>query len=262
MLNLNKVGRPLCRIDKGKYNNMLVSVSEESRGDAKDDDELMKEFKRLQISNDSKFQIVPDLTKERQILYITGASGSGKSTFTRKYIEELKKKKKDTPIYLFSALKEDESLDSINPQRITIDESLIDDPITLEELSDSVCIFDDIDVIPNKKIREAVYNLLNQILETGRHTRTWCIVTNHLPTNGRETRRILNESHMFIYFPNSANGRIKYFLQEYVGLDKKAIIYIKKQQSRWACIYKHYPQIYLLEREVGLLSELNDDEEK
>ena len=120
MLNLNKVGRPLCRIDKGKYNNMLVSVSEESRGDAKDDDELMKEFKRLQISNDSKFQIVPDLTKERQILYITGASGSGKSTFTRKYIEELKKKKKDTPIYLFSALKEDESLDSIKPQRITI----------------------------------------------------------------------------------------------------------------------------------------------
>ena len=42
MLNLNKVGRPLCRIDKGKYNNMLVSVSEESRDDAKDDDELMK----------------------------------------------------------------------------------------------------------------------------------------------------------------------------------------------------------------------------
>jgi Mor family transcriptional regulator len=49
---------------------------------------------------------------------------------------------------------------------------LIDDPITLEELSDSVSIFDDIDVIPNKKVREAVYSLLNQILETGRHTRT------------------------------------------------------------------------------------------
>jgi hypothetical protein len=65
---------------------------------------------------------------------------------------------------------------------------------------------------------------------------------------------------MFIYFPNSANGRIKYFLQEYVGLDKKAIIYIKKQQSRWACIWKHYPMIYMLEREVGLLSELNPDE--
>ena len=99
MLNLNKVGRPLCRIDKGKYNNMVVSVSDEPQGDKKDDDELMKEFKRLQISNDSKFQIVPDLTKERQILYITGASGSGKSTFTRRYIEELKKKKN---IYRFT----------------------------------------------------------------------------------------------------------------------------------------------------------------
>ena len=57
-------------------------------------------------------------------------------------------------------------------------------------------------------------------------------------------------------------AELNIFLQEYVGLDKKAIIYIKKQQSRWACIYKHYPQIYVLEREVGLLSELNDDEEK
>ena len=29
---------------------------------------------------------------------------------------------------------------------------------------ESVCIFDDIDVISDKKIREAVYNILNQIL--------------------------------------------------------------------------------------------------
>jgi hypothetical protein len=69
MLNLNKVGRPLCRIDKGKYNNMVVSVSDEPQGDRKDDDELMKEFKRLQISNDSKFQIVPDLTRATNPIY-------------------------------------------------------------------------------------------------------------------------------------------------------------------------------------------------
>ena len=98
MLNLNKVGKPLCRVDKGKYNNMLVSVTDQQND--KDDDTIMKEFKRLSISNESKFQLVPDLTTERQIVYITGPSGSGKSTFTRKYIEELKKKKKDIPIYL------------------------------------------------------------------------------------------------------------------------------------------------------------------
>jgi predicted AAA+ superfamily ATPase len=261
MLNLNKIGRPLCKIEKGRYNNMLVSVTDQfNNKEDEESDELIKEFKRLQIPNESKFQIIPDLTKERQILYVTGPSGSGKSTFTRKYIEELKKKKKDIPIYLFSALKEDESLDSVNPQRIVLDESLIEDPISLEELSDSICIFDDIDVLPDKKIREAVYKLLNWILETGRHTRTYCIVTNHLPTNGRDSRRILNEAHCFVYFPSSASGRIKYFLQEYVGLDKRTITYIKKQNTRWCCIFKHFPQVFVLEHEVGLLNTLNDDD--
>ena len=102
---------------------------------------------------------------------------------------------------------------------------------------------------------------MNQLLEAGRHTRTYVIVTNHLPTNGKDTRRILNESHCFVYFPSSASGRIKYFLQEYLGLDKNTIIYIKKQHTRWCCIFKHYPQVYLLEREVGLLNELNPDED-
>jgi tRNA A37 threonylcarbamoyladenosine biosynthesis protein TsaE len=40
------------------------------------------------------FQLVPDTSHERDILYITGASGSGKSTFTRQYIEQYKKNTK------------------------------------------------------------------------------------------------------------------------------------------------------------------------
>ena len=109
-------------------------------------------------------------------------------------------------------------------------------------------------------MRDAVYNSLNQILETGRHTRTYCTVTNHLATNAKDTRRILNETHIFVYFPSSAGGRIKYFLQEYVGLDKKTIKYIKQQNTRWCAIFKNYPQIFLLEREIGLLNTLNDDD--
>jgi adenylylsulfate kinase-like enzyme len=58
------------------------------------------------IANSNTCQI---LTREREILYITGCSGSGKFTYTRKFIEQLKKAKKDIPIYLFSALPDDES---------------------------------------------------------------------------------------------------------------------------------------------------------
>ena len=211
MLNLNKVGRPLCKVEKGKYNGYIVSVSDQQPNEEEDNEELIKEFKRLKIPNDSRFQHMPDTTREREILYITGCSGSGKSTYTRKFIEQLKKAKKDIPIYLFSALPDDESLDSVKPLRIQLDESLIEDPIDIKEFADSVVLFDDIDVIHDKKIREAVYKIMNMGLEIGRHYKINMVITNHLPTNGRDTRRILNEASSFTYFPHSANAKIKYF---------------------------------------------------
>lgn len=260
MLNLNKVGRPLCKIEKGKYNGMVVSVSTDHNGGG-EGDELIREFKRLEIPNEAKFQQVADTTKEREILYITGCSGSGKSTYTRKFIEQLKKVKKDIQVYLFSALNEDESLDSVEPKRIQLDESLVDDPIDIKEFENSVVIFDDVDVIPDKKIREAVMKIMNLALEVGRHHKVNMVITNHLPTNGRDTRRILNEASSFTYFPHSANARIKYFLTEYVGIDKKMVTYFKKQNTRAVTIFKHYPMCYLCDHQVGLVSAYDDDED-
>ena len=112
-----------------------------------------------------------------------------------------------------------------------------------------------------KKHREAVYKILNSILETGRHTKTSCINTNHLPTNKGETRRILNESHIVVYFPHSGSVRgVNYLLTEYVGLSKKEIIGIKKMPSRWCCIFKNYPQIIMTEKSMWFVGE-NPDEE-
>ena len=157
------------------------------------------DFKHLKIANESKFQQIPDTAKEREIIYITGPSGSGKSTYTRMFLEEYKKKFKDREIYLFSSLKEDESLDKIKPKRFKIDDTLWKDPIQAEELKESVCIFDDIDVISDKKIKEAVYSIMNNVLEIGRHFKIKPIIINHLPTNGRETRRILNEAMQYVF---------------------------------------------------------------
>ena len=260
MLNLNKVGRPLARIDGGKYSGRVVSVSDQflNSKQQEPDDSLIQEFRQLKIANDSKFQHIPDTTKEREILYITGPSGSGKSTYTRKYLEQYKKKYKNRPIYLFSSLPSDDSLDKVGPKRVKLSEGIHMDPIKVEELRESICIFDDIDVISDKKIREAVYDILNQVLEIGRHYKIHCVVTNHLPTNGKDTRRILNEAHTVTYFPHSAGGKIKYLLEEYVGLDRKQISHMKKQHSRACTIFKNYPQCFMLEHEVGLLN-LHDD---
>ena len=99
--------------------------------------------------------------------------------------------------------------------------SLISDPLTGDDFRDSMVIFDDIDVISNKKHRDAVYNLLNALLETGRHTKTSVFISNHLPTAGKDTRRVLNEAHSVIWFPHSGSGvGMKRLLCDYLGLDK------------------------------------------
>ena len=80
MLSLDRIGVPFAKIVGGKYNNEVVSVSEDLTAD--------KSFRYLGISNDAKFHLIPNEKTEREILYITGPSGSGKSTFVRKYLEQ------------------------------------------------------------------------------------------------------------------------------------------------------------------------------
>ena len=253
-LNFNQVGKPVAMIKGGKYDKKLIYINP----DLNDHDAT--DFKHLKIANESKFQQVPDTTTERQILYITGPSGSGKSTYTRMFLEEYKRKYKDREIYLFSSLKEDESLDKIKPKRFKIDDSLWKDPLNAEELKESVCNFDDIDVITDKKIKEAVYKIMDNVLEIGRHFKITAVITNHLPTNGLFTRRILNEAHCYIFFPHSAGGKIRYLLQEYLDIDKKMVSYFKNANSRWCCIFKNFPMAYMLEHEIGMLHANEDDD--
>ena len=56
------------------------------------------------------------------------------------------------------------------------------------------------------------------------------------------------------YFSRSAGGKIKHTLEEYVGLDRKQISYMKKQHSRACAIFENYPQCFTLEHEISLLN--------
>ena len=253
--NFSGTGKPVAIITGGKYDKKTISLE----SDANEKDQT--NFKKLTISMDSKFCPVPNTTAERDILYITGCSGSGKSTFTRMYLEQYKKKYKNREIYMFSSLKEDKSLDSIKPKRFKIDDSLYLDPIKIEDLKESIIVFDDIDVLSDKRIKEAVYDILNQALEIGRHFSVSIICTNHLPTNGIYTRRILNEASLIVYFPASAGGKVKYLLIEYLDIDKKQIRYWKQCHTRWVLIGKNYKQYYITEHELGLLNIDSDNEE-
>ena len=156
--NWNAIGKRVAIVKNNKsYEKKAIYVNP----DADSEDEG---FSSMHLDN-GQFQLVPDPHTERQILYITGPSGSGKSFFTENYIKQWQKINRKGNVYVFSAIKSDESLDDIsNLKRINIGENLIDDEIQAEDLPEGcMTVFDDIDVISNKKVRDAVYTLLNQI---------------------------------------------------------------------------------------------------
>jgi hypothetical protein len=255
MFNTNKIGRPVCRIDGGEDNNEIIYL--DSEANTNKSGKLKKNyFNKLQI-NDGKLQQIPDTTSERQCIMCVGASGSGKSFYSNNYIKEYKKSYKKNPVYFFSVLNDDTSINNKLVKRVNIDDTWINEPLTLEDVNNCLCVFDDIEMIKDKKIKESVFSFINSILTTGRHTNTSIILTVHYP-NSNYIRNFLNECHCFVYFPYGSNRSTNYVLENYIGINKKDISYIKKLKSRWACIFKNYPQCVLTENNLFTLSDLDN----
>jgi len=246
--NFSKEGFPLAIVKGGKENGSKLYLNDK-------ENEKIKTFTKINLK-DGMFQIIPNTKRERDVILIVGASGSGKSTFTRNYVIEYHKTYKDRPIYLFSHLDEDKTLDDLKLiKRIKIGDNLLEDPLTSKDFKDCLVLFDDVEIITQKILKRSVYQLMEEIAKTGRHFNTSLIMISHTGV-GNEMRTILNETHMFVYFPFSMN--LKYTLEKYLNIDQKQIKQIKATKSRWAVIFKNYPQAVLTEKHAFVLSA--DDE--
>lgn len=216
-------------------------------------------FKEIKCKNNEYIQHTPHKSNERQILYITGASGSGKSYYVNKYGNEYRKKFKNNPIYLFSSVQEDTSLKIPDLKRVKLDEGFLNAELTASDFKDSLVIFDDTDVINNKLILKKVNLILDTILQTGRHHGTSIIYTSHTACNGNQTKVILNEAHSVTIYPSGLGGRsLRYLLDQYFGLEKEQIRKIKRLPSRWTTIVRSYPIIVLYEKGAYILNDKDD----
>ena len=179
----------------------------------------------MQLNDDAKFEPRPNTKNERDILYIAGPSGSGKSWYTKMYLLNYKLLFPDNKIYMFSKLFEDKSLEEVQIERVMIDERLISEPFDVYDFSNCVVIMDDIDALREKDLKNAIYDLKNEILECGRHTHTTLILTSHLACKGHETKSILNEAHSLVFFMKSGMP-VKHLLKSYLGMEEKQIKYL------------------------------------
>jgi hypothetical protein len=255
-----KSGNKLTISDMKKLSKWLKSDSEINELYSDEFENKYKDVKKKYNEIDQKEivlnsgEIVPYPNSDtREVLYIAGASGSGKSTYTAKYIEQYKKAFPKNKVYVFSRLEEDIAFDNLKIIRIKLNDEILDDPIQTSELSNSLCIFDDIATIPDEEIKKTVLKLRDDILETGRHNNIYVVNTEHLMMNYKYTRTLLNESSHVTFFNGSSKYHIIRFLKTYCGLDKQQIDRILKLPSRWVTICRNYPQYILYSSGVYIL---------
>jgi hypothetical protein len=208
------------------------------------------------------FQVLPRTSKDRQIIYIPASEGSGKSYWCCEYIKAFHKIYPKQKIFVFSSLEDDETLDKCAKlfKRVKIDDDWVKNPFSIYDFKDfkesdggCLCIFDDVDNISNKYISEAVYTLINNIIDVGRHFNISLIYTAHKPADKKRTSCILNSCHSIVYFPYGVTRSTKYVLESYFDIDKKKIDELKKFKSRWMCVSRQVPRMFIGEKDIGFL---------
>jgi hypothetical protein len=197
----------------------------------------------MDLPSDSMFQLIANPSKtHRDVFYIAGASGSGKSHIARQIAESYRFFHPDREVYLVSKLAEDSTLDNMRggkPKRINV-QTLVDDPPDIEEFRNCMVIIDDIDAL-EKPQWKAVMTLANDIAITGRHTTTSLLYLSHHLTNYSATRLLLNEATCYVVYPQTTSKHaLKYLLETHAGLDADMIKRLRSL-GRWTAIHKNVP---------------------
>lgn len=217
------------------------------------EEKLKKLYNELKLKKNNKHIYLPEgeclptfnPDEERKIFYICGMSGCGKSTFVSKMINNYHKIFPKNKVILFSNKPKDPVLDKYSYLvRIKLNDELVEDPLDLEELRNSLVIYDDIEYIPTKNIRIELDRVRDLILQQGRSYRISFAYVSHLLNNYKETRVILNECHSCVLFPKMTTSySLKYLLEKYFGFCKQDILKLKGLPSRWICVQKIPPCI-------------------
>lgn len=216
----------------------------------------------------------------RDIIYIAGPQGSGKSTYTKNYITEFSRLfppivieqeesefsesydyssnseqnigDYEKSIYLISRIDNDKSFRDLIDENVLLpvdisDPELIINPLDAKlEMPNSLIIFDDYELL-DKSIQKSIEITLKDVILNGRDQAEfgndiYTVITSHQLTDYKRTRDILYESSSITIFPKATpKYHLNRVLKNYCGLGKADIEKILLLPGRWVTIYKRYP---------------------
>ena len=213
------------------------------------------ESKEVVLDDGGLFELIPNPDpKKREVWYVTGTSGSGKSWIARQYAEYYHKLFPKRDIYLISKLDEDETLDKLKfLKRIPI-KSLIEEYPKLEEFNESLTIYDDYDTLTGDA-EKVVLKLIDDCAIMGRHQTASMMCLSHYSTNYKKTRLILSEAtHIVVYPQATSYHALRHLLKNYAGVDEDVLARHRKLGSRWLCYAKQFPTYMISQRSAEMLN--------
>jgi hypothetical protein len=205
-----------------------------------------------------------NLEKGRDVIMVGGKSGSGKSHTAKNFATRYHILWPHRPIYLISYLKQDDTLDQLKfIKRMDATKDFATGPPTLDDFTDSLVIFDDIEGFQreNPELHDLLQQTIDMIATTGRHNSSSLLVASHLLTDYKRTRLFLGEAHKFVIFPNGCSMKqMTNLLGLYGGCDTDELRRIRQLPSRWVALCTTFPSLVLYESGCYLLH--SDREQK
>lgn len=235
--------------------------------------------KHTKAKTTNAFQLLPNLRgitgkNIRDIGYIVGKSGSGKTFMVGQFAKEYKAMFPKRKIIYISpqALEEDDILLQVNPllasthgeegitnwvdpeTKFTIPEGYgaKNKPVK-SDFDKSLIIVDDLESVNDKKIKAGLDNFISSILHTGRHRSITVMFLKHTACDGRTTKSILNETNFITIFRGNSGKKIDYLLTTYVGLNKEQLKYVKNLRDRSITFHTGIPNFILTDKEIKIL---------
>ena len=232
-------------------------------------EEFMKNQKQTKeiLLRDSDIEIVPyqgnSEDVQRQGIFLAACAGAGKTYFISKYCKLFNKLYPKSPIYLFSAkpITDEKSFTGVKKlKQIPLDDESLDEIIEnglyknfISITGQSLVIWDDYDAV-TKDIEKKLDLIQNSVLQVGRSSRIFYIVSKHTLNEGKRTKLLWNESSDIVLFPHGLSRHsLIYAMKMYLGFDQKMIDKILNHKSRWVSIHNRLTRYYVTENTISII---------
>lgn len=213
----------------------------------------------VKLGDRETFEVLPNPDpKKRDVIFLTGTSGSGKSHFAKNFIMNyVRLYHNQRKIYIVSQMKSDKTLDEAlymfpknmseekiedmeeeqkekfkNPmiKRIPLDPQYwIEHPPNVddEHFAQTLWVFDDVDAIEDKQINERVESYLKNIATRGRmHNKkqggiSALFITHHTSVGqNKRLKLVMHDSTGYVVYPSSSSAHgLLYLLNKYANVD-------------------------------------------